>query len=68
MIKNFKLKKEVRCLKKYVRSSQYYNKTKKRPLDDFELSVHLSNYTIILVKKDKKEMEFIEVIASHLIE
>lgn len=53
-----------RCLKKYVRNSEYYDKSGKRKLYDYGLYDHLRDYTIFLVKGK----EYIKVEASYEIE
>ncbi|MCL8008798.1 hypothetical protein M8845_15315 [Gelidibacter japonicus] len=59
---------KILCLKKYVRSSIYYNKDKKFKLNDYRLWEHLNNYTIYLVKKTDHGVEYIQVIANFEIE
>lgn len=56
--------KKILCLKKYVRNSEYYDKSRKRKLYDYELYDHLKNYIIFLVKRK----EYIKVRASFEIE
>lgn len=63
ILTNLKPEKKL-CLKKYVRNSEYYDKSRKRKLYDYGLYDHLRNYTIFLVKGK----EYIKVKASYEIE
>tara|TARA_B110000093_G_scaffold127339_1_gene136256 strand:+ start:854 stop:1255 length:402 start_codon:yes stop_codon:yes gene_type:complete len=60
--------KEILCLKKAVRSSKFYNKQKKRKLDDNGLFEYFDNYIIFLVKKNKNTNIYIRVRANWEIE
>ncbi|WP_264531454.1 hypothetical protein [Flavobacterium sp. N502540] len=59
--------KEV-CLKKFVHSSKFYDKNRKRRLDDYALWEYLKNYTIVLVKRTEDRKEYIQVEPSFEIE
>jgi len=48
-------------VKNFIRSSRFYNESKKYKLKDFDLMNYLSNYVIYLVDKKEEEIEFIEV-------
>ncbi len=55
---------EPLCLKKYVRKSEFYDKKRKRKLNDYRLMGHFSNYEVFLIKDDK----FIKVTSSYSID
>ena len=59
--KNLKPKK-ILCLKKYVRRSQYYNKKKIRKVNQYQLFLHLNEYVIFLVHKNKYSTKYIKVL------
>ena len=59
---------EILCLKKIVRSSKFYNKHKKRKLDDSGIFEYFNNYVIFLVKKNDKNNTYIRVRANWEIE
>jgi len=58
--------KKVLCLKEFVRSSKFYNKTKK--LDDYRLAVFLDSYQIFLVKENENKKYYLDVFAHFVIE
>ena len=55
------------CLKKYIRSSDIYDKNKKT-INGYKLWGYLKNHTIFIVSKIKGEKEYIEVQAYYEIE
>lgn len=60
--------KEILCLKNVVRSSKFYNKQKKRKLDDNGLFEYFDKYIVFLVKENKETDEYIKVRANWEIE
>jgi|GEM_PF-3119804 len=65
-IQNIKTK-EI-SLEKFVRSLNFYDKNKKRKLDDYALSEYFKDYTIVLVKNVHGKKEYIQVEPSFEIE
>jgi len=61
VLNNLKPKKNL-CLKKFIRSSKYYDKNKEPQLDDYKLAFFLNNYIIFLTKRNKSE--YIQVVAA----
>jgi hypothetical protein len=49
--------KKVKCLKKFIRNSEFYRKDYHRKLEDYSLDEYFRNYIIFLVHKN----EFIHV-------
>jgi len=58
--------KSILSLKKYVRSSVFYDKTKK--LNDEKIADFFSNYVVFFVKTIDKKVEYIQVKSSFEIE
>ena len=58
--------KQILCIKKFIRSSKFYDKHKK--LNDYELASFFTKYLIFLVRKTGKETEYIQVESSFEIE
>ncbi|UQD55599.1 hypothetical protein [Flavobacterium sp. K5-23] len=58
-VKNNLNPKKILSLKKYVRSSKFYDKNKK--LEDQKLAALFSNYVVFLVKNSTKKTEYIHV-------
>jgi hypothetical protein len=56
--------KKVKCLKKFIRNSEFYRKDYHRKLNDFRLTQYFGKYVIFLVHKN----EFIHVESSFEIE
>ncbi|OXA92550.1 hypothetical protein [Flavobacterium hercynium] len=61
-LKNTKL----RCLKKFVRSSQFFDSKKK--LHDYEIAGLFGKYVIFLVRKNGVAVEYIKVVPGFQIE
>ncbi|WP_367755690.1 hypothetical protein [Flavobacterium sp. WC2430] len=59
-LKNVKPK-EILCLKKFIRSSQFYDKTKKQKLNNYKLIIFFRDYVVFLVIKTKNETKYIHV-------
>jgi hypothetical protein len=51
--------KEIRCLKKFIRSSRFYDKNKQPKLNDYKLWEYFNDYVVFFAKKN--EPEYIEV-------
>jgi hypothetical protein len=58
--------KETLCLKKFVRSSKFYDKNKQPKLEDNKLAFFFSNFVVFLTKKNKSE--YIQVESAVVIE
>ena len=58
--------KQILCIKKFIRSSKFYDKNKK--LNDYELASFFNKYLVFLVRKNSKETEYIHVESSFEIE
>ncbi len=56
------------CLEKFIRSSKFYDKNKKRKLNDYALGEYFKDYTIVLVKNVHGKKEYIQVEPSFEIE
>ena len=65
-IKNNLNPKKIMSLKRFIRSSEFYNK--KKNLKDDKLAVFLSNYIVFLVKNTHKKVIYIQVQAGVEIE
>ncbi|MFD2938542.1 hypothetical protein [Flavobacterium notoginsengisoli] len=63
-----KSKAKVICLKKFIRSSIFYNKSKLPKLNDYNLYEELNKFVIIFVKKTNGSKEYILVESSFEIE
>jgi hypothetical protein len=64
--RKMKLTKNIKCdkfldIKNFIHSSRFYNDSKKKILNDFELMNYLSKYVIYLVNKKEVGIEYIEV-------
>lgn len=60
LVKNLKPN-EILCLKKTIRSSRFYDKTKVQKLNNYKLGIYFNNYVIFLVKKKNNVTEYIRV-------
>ena len=60
--------KRILSLKKFIRSSQFYDKNKKPKLNDYKLWLYFNGYVIFLIKKDHKKTKYIEVKSFFIIE
>lgn len=58
-VKNNLKPKKIISLKKFIHSSEFYDKKKK--LEDEKLAVFFSNYVVFLVKKINKSVKYIHV-------
>lgn len=56
------------CLRKFVRSSKYFDKNKDPKLNDYELWKYFRDYYIFLVKKVDGKKKYIQVKSSYEIE
>ena len=65
---NLKIKSKKKCLKKFVRSSKYFNKNKDPKLNDYELWKYFRDYFIFLVKNVDGKKQYIQVKSSYEIE
>lgn len=52
---------EILSLKKTIRSSRFYDKTKVQKLNNYKLGIYFNNYVIFLVKKKNNVTEYIRV-------
>ncbi|WP_264536839.1 hypothetical protein [Flavobacterium sp. N1736] len=68
VLENQSVKSKEICLEKFVRSSRFYDKNKKRKLDDYGLWEYFKDYAIVLVKKVHGKKEYIQVYSSFEIE
>ncbi|WP_367755692.1 hypothetical protein [Flavobacterium sp. WC2430] len=58
--------KKILCLKKYVRSSKYYDKNKETKLDYYKLAFFLNNYILFLKKKANQNIfKSLQLLASN---
>jgi uncharacterized protein with von Willebrand factor type A (vWA) domain len=53
--------KEILCLKKFIRSSKFYDKTKNQKLNNYKLIIFFRDYVVFLVKKNNNKTEYIYV-------
>ncbi|PBJ08085.1 hypothetical protein [Flavobacterium sp. ACN6] len=59
-------KKNIKCLKKFIRSSEFYSR--ESHLDDREAAVFFNNFIVFLMKKEDKKTTYIQVQGSFEIE
>lgn len=52
---------KILCLKEVIRSSRFYNETKKQKLNNDELVNYFASYTVFLVRKQKGKTEYVKV-------
>lgn len=53
--------KEILSLKKFIRSSNFYDKNKKQKLNDYKLWEYFNEYVVLFVKNNHRKTEYIHV-------
>ncbi|QOG02858.1 hypothetical protein [Flavobacterium sp. MDT1-60] len=67
-LENQKIKSKEICLRKFVRSSKYFDKNTDPKLNDYELWKYLRDYFVFLVKEVDSKKKYIQVKSSYEIE
>ncbi|MBF4491896.1 hypothetical protein IR010_05025 [Flavobacterium sp. MR2016-29] len=67
-LENPSVKSKEICLKKFIRSSKFYNKNKNPKLNDYTLWKYLTDFTIVLVKDVNGKKRYVQVESSYIIE
>lgn len=60
-LENQNVKSREICLKKFIRTSKFYDKNKNKKLDDYSLWEYFNNYIIVLIKNVGGKKEYIQV-------
>lgn len=68
ILKNQNVRTKEICLKKFIRSSKFYDKNRKPKLNDYALWEYFKEYVIILVKNIDGKKKYTQVMPSFEIE